>query len=147
MHLRFGSVVLDTAFRLIIPFILVFAVYVLVHGHYSPGGGFQGGTLLAISVILVRLVRGRGARWGVGRKAAIVLACAGTLIFAGIGILTVLLGGNVLEYGRLPLGLSEAEVHALGTLGIEIGVMIAVMGVFLVIFDSLTGREEETDDA
>ncbi len=138
----FGSIILDAAFRLMIPFILLFAVYVLVHGHYSPGGGFQAGVLFAVSVILVRLVHGRDAAWGVSRKGAVILACLGTFIFGGIGLLTVIFGGNVLDYGALPLGPHEAEVRAMGTLGIEIGVTIAVMGVILTIFYAMIGKED-----
>lgn len=142
MYRRFGSIILDTAFRYLIPFIIVFSIYVLVHGEFSPGGGFQAGVLLAVVVILVRLVQGRGARWGISRRGAVALACIGTLIYAGIGLLTTLWGGNVLDYGALPLGEHGPEVRALGILGIEIGVTIAIMGVFILIFDLLTGEEE-----
>lgn len=143
MHRRFGSIILDTAFRYLIPFIVMFSLYVLVHGEFSPGGGFQAGVLLAVVVIVVRLVQGREARWGIGRRGAVVLACVGTLIYAGIGLLTTAWGGNVLDYGALPLGEHEPEVRALGILGIEIGVAVAIMGVFILMFDLLTGGEEE----
>lgn len=141
MHHRFGSVILDTAFRYLIPFILVFAVYVLVWGEYSPGGGFQAGVLLAVAVILVRLVRGEESRWGISRNAAVALASAGTLIYAGMGLITSMLGGNVLDYGVLPVADHPAEARALGILGIEIGVTTAIMGVFVLIFDLLAKGE------
>ncbi len=135
------TTILDTCVRLIIPFYLVYAIYVLVHGHYSPGGGFQAGVVLAVSVILVQLVQDPNPRWGLGRDAAVVFACLGTFMYAGIGLLTMAWGGNMLDYGVLPLGEVEAEVRALGTLGIEIGVTMAVMGVFVVIFNLLRGEE------
>ena len=53
---EFGSPVLDAAVRLLTPFLMLFSAYVLVHGHYSPGGGFPGGAVLAGALVLVRLV-------------------------------------------------------------------------------------------
>lgn len=152
MHRRFGSVILDTVIRFIIPFLLLFAIYVLVHGHYSPGGGFQAGTLLAISVILVRAVQGPGAEWGLRKEAAVILASLGAFIYAGIGLLPLFFGGNVLDYGVLPLGMKEAKVRALATLGVEIGVTLTVMGVFIVFYDLLTsgplfqGEQDRKED-
>jgi len=81
----FGSRILDAAARLLIPYILLFALYVLFHGHHSPGGGFQGGTILAAAVILIRLVRGRQPGWGIGREQALILALIGVLIYASFG--------------------------------------------------------------
>ena len=64
MRTPFGSPVLDAACRLMVPFIMLFAVYVLVHGHDSPGGGFQAGAILAAILILIRMVHGEDAGWG-----------------------------------------------------------------------------------
>ena len=69
MKTPFGSPVLDAACRLLVPFILLFALYVVAHGHYSPGGGFQGGTIIAAAIIMIRLVRGRATGWGLRRLA------------------------------------------------------------------------------
>ena len=41
-----------TTCRMIVPFSMIFALYVIAHGHHSPGGGFQGGVILGASVIL-----------------------------------------------------------------------------------------------
>ena len=145
MKTAFGSVVLDAGCRLMVPFVLLFAIYVIAHGHYSPGGGFQGGTILAAAVILVRLVRGQHVHWGLTRYAALRLACSGVLVYAGIGMLSLFCAGNYLDYGVLPLPLPTATVRSLGTLGIEIGVAMGVTGVLVLIFDALTawGEGEE----
>ena len=58
----FGGVVLNSAFRVIVPFTIVYGVYVLTHGEFSPGGGFQAGALLAIGIVLARLVQGQDAK-------------------------------------------------------------------------------------
>ena len=77
MRTPFGSAVLDAACRVLVPFVLLFAVYVVAHGHDSPGGGFQGGAILAAAVILIRLVHGQDAIWGLTRVGALRLACGG----------------------------------------------------------------------
>ena len=139
-----GSPVIDAASRLLVPFMWLFATYVLVHGHDSPGGGFQGGVILAASIILLRLVRGRDRLLGFTSNHALTLACAGPLLYGGIGIATLLFGGNFLDYGALPLPLDPAEVRALGTLGIETGVMVGVTGVLVLIFDALASWNDGT---
>jgi multicomponent Na+:H+ antiporter subunit B len=139
----FGSTVLDAACRLIVPFILLFAVYVIVHGHDSPGGGFQGGTILAAAMILIRLVRGRATMWGLHRTGALQLACCGVGLYAVIGFLSLFFSGNYLDYGALPLPFEAAEVRAMGSFGIEVGVAMGVTGVLTLIFDVLTAWEEE----
>lgn len=142
MNKRFGTIVLDTAFRFIIPFLMVYAVYVLVHGEDSPGGGFQAGALLGITVVLSRLVHGDEAILNINGNKALMIAGSGTFIYGLVGVVPILCGGNFLEYGKLPFVLPGPQKHALGILGIEIGVTLCVMATIIVIFDALVGREE-----
>jgi multicomponent Na+:H+ antiporter subunit B len=136
----FGSPVLDVASRLIVPFMWLFAAYVLIHGHESPGGGFQAGVILAASVILLRLVR--GCQTGdLTTQGALTLACVGPLVYGGIGVTALLSGGNFLDYGALPLGMTTVETRVLGTLGIETGVALGVAGVLVLIYDTLADWE------
>ena len=139
MRFPFGSDVLDAACRLLVPFMLLFAVYVVVHGHDSPGGGFQGGVICAAALILIQLVRGDAVGWGLSPAWALALACSGVGIFAGIGLVSIAFGGNYLDYSGLPLDLEPAEVRSMGILGIEIGVALGVTGVLVLIFDALAG--------
>ena len=143
----FGSPVLDVACRLLDPFMWLFAGYVLVHGHESPGGGFQAGVILAASFILIRLVRGGDTPEILTTEGALTLACLGPLLYGGIGMTAMLFGGNFLDYGALPLPLETVEVRVVGTLGIEVGVTVGVTGVLLLIYDTLAdwGSREETD--
>lgn len=138
MRLPLGSAVLDAAARLLVPVILLFAVYVVAHGHDSPGGGFQGGVLFAAGLILVKLTHG-GGRWGIGTGAALSLACVGVAGFGGIGLVAVAYGGNYLDYAAPPLLDDPVAERVIGTLGIEIGVALAVAGVILLVFDALAG--------
>lgn len=142
MKMPFGSAIVEAASRLLTPFMLLFAVYVVVHGHDTPGGGFQGGVLFAAAIILMKLARGTGIEWGPDVRHALVLACTGTAIFAGIGLLG-LLSGNYLDYGAVPLPIEGARRRALGTLGIEIGVALAVAGVLVLVFETLVAWGEE----
>ena len=141
MRSGFGSPVIDAASRLLVPFMWLFAAYVLVHGHDSPGGGFQGGVILAASIILLRLVRGPERVPAFTSDHALSLACAGPLLYGGIGVASLLLGGNFLDYGTSPvawlLPLDPVDVRVVGTLGIETGVMAGVAGVLVLIFDTL----------
>ena len=62
----------------------------------------------------------------------------------GIGIVTVLSGGNFLDYGALPLPMDPVQIRVIGTLGIETGVMIGVTGVMVLIFDVLAPWDDGT---
>ena len=137
MNLAFGSPALDAASRLMTPFMLMFGAYVVVHGHDSPGGGFQGGVIIAACLILIRLVRGRAGGWTLAPERALVFACAGLGIFVVVGLLGPLFGGNFLDYSVLPLWLETPEVRAVGSMAIEVGVAVTVTGVLTLIFDAL----------
>ena len=88
--------------RLIIPFIQLFALYVVAHGHHSPGGGFQGGVIFGAAIILYALAYDlRTARNHLSVKTSALLSSTGVLIYAGTGALCILLGANFLDYGAL----------------------------------------------
>jgi multicomponent Na+:H+ antiporter subunit B len=133
------SPIIRMACRAAARLIQVFAFYVIFHGHYSPGGGFQGGALLAAAVILVRIAEGRnGSQREFPSSAALLVGSVGVLIFAGIGLLDLLAGGNYLQYEYTPLpGMTPAQLHYWGILVVEIGVALAVMAVLVGIFDVL----------
>ena len=128
------SVIVQAVCRRLIPFILLFGLYVTIHGHTSPGGGFQGGVILGSSFILLSIAYGiEEMRKRFTLAALSVCTSMGVFLFAGIGVLCILLGGNFLDYGMLP----STEPRSLGMLGIEIGVGITVMGAMVSIFYEL----------
>ncbi len=146
MKRRFGGVVANTGFRILVPISLVFGVYALLHGEYSPGGGFQAGALLAIGIVLARLIMGSKAKFNISGSKALILAGIGTFIYAITGYSTIFGGGVFLEYSKLPIHLHELpEMHALGILLIEIGVTICVMATIIDIMDIIVERED-TDE-
>jgi len=137
------DVIVKTLSRLLIPFIQIYALYVIAHGHYSPGGGFQGGVILGASLILLVITYGLdNALRRMTERLNTILCSLGVFIYAGIGLLCVILGGNYLDYKELDqiLHVGIAQARSLGILGVEVGVGIAVMAVMVSIFlDISTG--------
>jgi multicomponent Na+:H+ antiporter subunit B len=131
---RQESIIITTLTRLLTPFIQLFGLYVIMHGHSSPGGGFQGGVILGASFILLAISFGADeVRQRFSERMLAVFTSAGVLIFGGIGLLCLILGANYLDYGILPV----VEPRSLGMLGVEIGIGITVMAVMISIFRDL----------
>lgn len=132
------SLIADVVTRIMVPVIQVFALYVVFHGHYSPGGGFQGGALIAASVLLARIVFGhdRSQRFFPVRLGT-PLGLAGLLVYTAVGLVVLPFGGAFLDYDRLPLALPADMLHNWGILVVEIGVALAVSGTLVAIFDYL----------
>ena len=143
MITQYENVIIKTICRIIIPFLQIFALYVIMHGHYSPGGGFQGGVILGASFILLVIAYGmEEARRRISLKTLMIYASVGLIIYSGIGIVCLLMGGNYLDYGKLPLPISSTPaVRAMGILGIEIGVGIGVMAIMISIFLMIASYE------
>jgi multicomponent Na+:H+ antiporter subunit B len=126
--------------RLLVPFIVLFGLYVQFHGDYGPGGGFQAGALVAAGLILHALLEGEAAALrAVHQRFLVGLIAAGALLYAGVGVAGMLLGGNFLDYSVLATD-AVAGQH-LGILLIELGVGITVTGVLLAIFHAFAARE------
>lgn len=142
----YDSVVVRTTCKLLVPFMQVFALYVLFHGHESPGGGFQGGAILGASIILTRFTQSHHISGPfLPSPRAVQLGAVGVLIYGSVGLLPLLWGGTFLDYGRVPLPFPTGDVRALGILGVETGVFAAVTGVMVSIFDDLAPpRDKET---
>jgi multicomponent Na+:H+ antiporter subunit B len=133
--------IIKTTSRLLIPFIQLFALYVIAHGHHSPGGGFQGGVILGASLILFAISYDlRTALRRMSEKAGSLLFTAGVAIFAGTGTLCILLGGNFLDYAALSnlLGTDVITARSHGILIVEIGVGMAVMAVMVFLYCNLS---------
>ena len=126
--------------KLLLPVILLFALYVQFHGDFGPGGGFQAGVIFGAGIILYALAFGLDN----GRKVTpirLLRVCIslGVLIYAGVGIVSLLMGGNFLDYGVLD---HHDPVHGqhLGILLVELGVGITVAAAMIAIFILFAGR-------
>lgn len=125
--------------RLLIPFILLFGLYVQFHGEYGPGGGFQAGAIVAAAIILYALLEGETqALRALPLHALTGLIAGGALLFGGVGVAGILLGSNFLDYSVLAAD-PIAGQH-LGLLLIEAGVGIMVTGVLLSVFHAFAVR-------
>lgn len=127
------DVILRVVAKILIPFMLVFGIYVQFHGHYSPGGGFQAGVIVAAAVILYAIIFGIGeALRVVPVRAVEMLVPLGVVIYAGTGILTMALGRGFLDFD--PLLSDPVEAQYWGVFIVEIGVLVTVAGAMLAIF-------------
>jgi len=135
-----NHVILRVIAKLLIPFIVVFALYVQFHGDYGPGGGFQAGVIVAAAVIFYALIFGLPtAQRLVPEWLVETMVALGVLIFAGVGVGGLALGGNFLDY--FVLSADPVSGQHLGILLVEAGVGVTVSGVMLMIFYMFAGRQ------
>ncbi len=134
--------ILRVAAKLLIPFILLFALYVQFHGDYGPGGGFQAGVIFAAAFVLYALVFGvEAARRIVPARLLEAGVAGGVLLFAGTGLAGLLMGGNFLDYGVFA-PLDPVRGQHLGILLVELGVGVTVASVMITIFVCFAGRKD-----
>lgn len=134
-----ADLVLRVVAKLLIPFILLFALYVQFHGDFGPGGGFQAGVILAAGVIFYALIYGLDAARRVAPEPIVESMMAiGVLIYAGVGVAGLLAGGSYLDY----FVLDHDPVHGQhrGIFWVEVGVAVTVSGVMLKIFYMFADR-------
>ncbi|NQV45889.1 MAG: Na(+)/H(+) antiporter subunit B [Rhodospirillales bacterium] len=128
--------------KLLIPPILLFALYVQFHGDFGPGGGFQAGVIFASAFILYAII------FGVAKARRIVpswltraLLGFGVLLYASVGVVGMLMGGNFLNYSVL----AHDALHGqhLGITLIESGVGTTVAAAMITIFYTFAGQDAE----
>ena len=132
------SIIIRTISRILAPYIQLFALYVIMHGHISPGGGFQGGVILGAVFILLAISFGMDeVKERLAERILTTFTSMGVFLYGFVGFLCFVLGASFLDYGILPL----ADARSIGMLGIEIGVGITVMAVMVSIFYDLSTFE------
>jgi multicomponent Na+:H+ antiporter subunit B len=125
--------------KLLIPLILLFALYVQFHGDFGPGGGFQAGVIFASGIILYALVFDLdSARRAIPPQLLSIGISLGVLIYAGVGVVTMLLGGNYLDYDMLAHDPHHGQHW--GIFAVELGVGITVASVMITVFYAFAGR-------
>ena len=127
---------------MLLPFIVLFGLYVQFHGDYGPGGGFQAGAIIATGFILHALLEGEKAALNtIPRSVLLGMAAGGAVLFGVVGIVCMLMGGNFLDYSVLHSNPINGQHY--GILVIEAGVGITVCGALLGIFHAFAARERE----
>jgi multicomponent Na+:H+ antiporter subunit B len=137
------TVILRIVGKAVVPFILLFALYVQFHGDYGPGGGFQAGVIFAAGLILYALIFGLDELQRAIPLVVVEIGIAlGALIYGGVGLASMMLGGEFLDYGVLN---HHDPVHGqhLGVLIVELGVGITVTFVMIAIFYAFAGRSRQ----
>ena len=131
--------ILRVTAKLLIPAILLFGLYVQFHGDFGPGGGFQAGVIFASALIVYALVFGlRKARRVISPGLVRWILAFGVLLYAGVGVAGLLLGGNYLDFNVL----AHDPVHGqhIGILLVEFGVGATVAGAMITIFLTFAGH-------
>jgi multicomponent Na+:H+ antiporter subunit B len=132
--------ILRVGTKLLIPFILLFALYVQIHGDFGPGGGFQAGVIFASAFVLYALVFGiANARAALPPGLRRQIMALGVLLYAGVGVVGMLAGGAFLDYSVLA-GSPTAGQH-IGIFLVELGVGMTVFAAMTTIFFVFASRD------
>lgn len=131
--------ILRVVSKLLIPPIMLFGLYVQFHGDFGPGGGFQAGVIFASAFILYALIFGvDNARKVAPAWLTRLMLASGVLLYAGVGVVAMLMGGDFLDYSSL-----AEDPHLgqhLGITIIEFGVGLTVAGAMITIYLIFDGR-------
>lgn len=139
-----SHIILRILSKLLIPLIMLFALYVQFHGDYGPGGGFQAGVIFGAGIILYTLLFGLDqAREAFRPRVLEIFVAGGVLLYGGVGLAAILAGGNFLDYDVLAHDPTHGQ-H-LGILLVELGVGITVAAVMATIFFQFVGRGRADD--
>jgi multicomponent Na+:H+ antiporter subunit B len=133
------DLILRIGTKLILPFILMFALYVQFHGDLGPGGGFQAGVIAAGMVILLAITFGLDAAQRIAPQAVVQrMIPLGVFIYIGTGLVGLLLGKNFLDYSVLAR--EAAQGRHLGIFLVEAGVLVTVSSTMVAVFYAFVER-------
>ena len=144
----YPSLIVRVVSAVLVPFLLMFGVYIIAHGHYGPGGGFAGGVFVAVGAILPRLTLPAALAYRVFPTwLGPLVGGLGMLLFLLVAAAPMVVGGAFLDYGAIEVaGMEPSRVRYLGILVVEIAVGLAVFGAMLLIFDVITGAEQRPEE-
>ena len=138
------SLILETTARLIVPVLLLFSLFLLLHGHDQPGGGFAGGLVAAAAYVLVAIARTPAAARQILAVEPPVVVGGGLALALAAGGIGLLRGQPFLTAAWIDLSISGVELHLGTPLLFDIGVYLVVVGTTIGIVLSLI--EEQSDD-
>ena len=140
------KIILRVVSKFLIPYILLFALYVQWHGDFGPGGGFQAGVIFAAGFILYALIFGvPTVRDVIPAYATRALLAIGVLLYGLVGVVGMLMGGKFLDYNVLAS--TPTGGQHVGILLVELGVGITVAAAMITIFCTFAGRVEVKEEA
>jgi len=147
-----SQVIMPTV-KVVAPFAFTYGLFVTFHGGGSPGGGFQGGAIMAAVVFMIAFAFGiEATRQWLANTVVVGLAVGGTVVFAGIGLVTIAQGGAFLQYELLPVPLAEIDrvtygMEAVEILGIAAIVSGVLMGLFFLLASGFAPEPEDEDSS
>jgi multicomponent Na+:H+ antiporter subunit B len=136
------DVILRVVAKFVLPFILIFGLYVQFHGDFGPGGGFQAGVIVAAAVFLHAIIFGLDQTRRIVPPIVVeIMVPLGVLVFAGVGVAAMMIGSNYLDYSHL----AHDQIHGQewGVFLVEVGVLITVSGTMIAIFYAVAGRDRK----
>jgi multicomponent Na+:H+ antiporter subunit B len=139
--------ILRVVAKMLMPPIMLYALYVQFHGDFGPGGGFQAGVIFAVAFILYGLVYGLDSLRRVAPPAIVRAGIAlGALLYAGTGVYSFFKGKNYLDYSALADSDNPVAGQHLGILLVEAGVGLTVASVMIAVFVAFAARAPEIKD-
>ncbi len=139
-----NDIIIKSITRLIIPFIQLYGVYIILHGHVSPGGGFAGGAMIGTSLVLYTLVFGIDkSKQKFSHRVSEYAESGGILLYVSLGLIGIVITGSFLtniEAG-FPIG-NPGSVLSGGMIPLlMVGIGIKVASTFITLFHTLIEEE------
>ena len=130
------SQVIMTAVQIIAPFTLTYGLFMTFHGADTPGGSFQGGAIIGVTVLMLAFAFGiEPTRQWIRNSLLVGLVAGGVAVFVGVGLAAIALGGNFLQYDRFADVLGIPDGTKWGMEAIEVGgIALIVAGVVVTLF-------------
>ena len=139
------SLIVKTITRLTVGLIVLYGIYIVLHGHLSPGGGFAGGVIIALAFVHLMLAFGKDAvTERISKNRASKLESIGALMFLSIALIGFFGGAfflNILSKGT-PFRLLSAGTIPLSNIAISLKVGIGLLAIFLALV-LLEGQKKE----
>ena len=147
-HTRLRDIsIVRTVGKAVIPFILLFALYVQFHGDFGPGGGFQAGVIFAAGFVMYGLIFGpQELKKIVNPRVVEVGTALGVMIYGGTGVYCLLAGMNFLDYDAISPH-HPAHGQEWGIFAVEGGVGITVTSVMVAIYYAFTDRDRSSSES
>ena len=130
------SQVILTAVRIIAPFTMTYGLFLALHGADTPGGSFQGGAIIGVTILMIAFAFGiEPTREWLSNHVVALVVTGGVAVFIGVGLATMALGGAFLEYRLFEDVLGIPDGTKWGMEAIEVGGIAAIVaGVVIGLF-------------
>ncbi len=138
------DLIVRTITRVIVPFIQVYGIFIVMHGHVSPGGGFSGGSVLGASLILFTLAYGlKEAEKKMSHEVGAVIESSAVLWYIAMGMVGIIMGGNLFENKSAGFYMGQASyLFNAGMIPlITLGVGMKVASTMITLFQTIIEEE------